>query len=208
MAGIIAYPMATPEMGDLLLGTEIKEEGSAHLTKNFAIDAIRVLFAANTPIQFEEVLVAADAASTQLVSNGAEQLVTIGPAQVNVNNPVSLSSTGIITFNDAGLYTIKAIANFGTSTETATPAILLIAGFYNDVQYTETYSALVQYNNAPNTQSYNITKTFEAGDTFDFRIGKSAEGAVGDGGLFSFGGTNPFPNIPNFSIVIEQIKLV
>ncbi len=209
MAGIIAYPMATPEMGDLLLGTEIKEEGSAHLTKNFAMDAIRVLFAANTPIQVEQVLIAEDENSNQLVENGQEIIVTIGPAQTNINNPVSLAADGTITFNDAGLYTIKAIANFGTSVQTTIPSVLLFAGFYNGTQDTITYNALVQYNNAPNTQSYTVTKAFEAGDTFDFRIGKSGTGPEeGDGGLFVFNDTNPFPSTPNFSVIVEQIKLV
>jgi hypothetical protein len=38
MAGIIAYPVTTPESSDLLLGTEIKEDGN--LTKNFTIGSI------------------------------------------------------------------------------------------------------------------------------------------------------------------------
>jgi hypothetical protein len=50
MAGIIAYPMATPEIGDLLLGTEIKEEGAPHLTKNFAVLDI-VNLAKNTTLE-------------------------------------------------------------------------------------------------------------------------------------------------------------
>ncbi len=38
MAGIVAYPITTPESSDLLLGTEIKEDGN--LTKNFTIGSI------------------------------------------------------------------------------------------------------------------------------------------------------------------------
>jgi hypothetical protein len=38
MAGIVAYPVASPETSDLLLGTEIKEEGN--LTKNFTIGSV------------------------------------------------------------------------------------------------------------------------------------------------------------------------
>lgn len=38
MAGIIAYPVASPETSDLLLGTDIKEDGN--LTKNFTIGSI------------------------------------------------------------------------------------------------------------------------------------------------------------------------
>jgi hypothetical protein len=205
MAGIIAYPVASPAMGDLLLGTEIKEEGSPHLTKNFAIDAIRVLFAANTPIQFTEVLVAADASENQLVDNGQGLLVTAGPAQVDINNPVSLATDGTITFNEAGLYTINAVASFGTGANLSSPVTILLAGFYNNTQDTLTYSALAQYTGVSNVQHYNVTKAFDAGDTFDFRIGKSGEG---DGGLFAFAGTTPFEPIPTFSIVVEQIKLV
>jgi hypothetical protein len=185
-------------MGDLLLGTEIKEEGSPHLTKNFAIDAIRVLFAANTPIQFTEVLVAADASENQLVDNGQGLLVTAGPAQVDINNPVSLATDGTITF-------INAVASFGTGANLSSPVTILLAGFYNNTQDMLTYSALAQYTGVSNVQHYNVTKAFDAGDTFDFRIGKSGEG---DGGLFAFAGTTPFEPIPTFSIVVEQIKLV
>lgn len=207
MSGIISYPVGAPQLDDLLLGTEIKEDGNT--TKNFQVDSVRVLFAANTPIQVDEVLVAADESSNQLVENGQQIIVTIGPAQTNINNPVSLAADGTITFNNAGLYTIKAVANFGTSVQTATPSVLLFAGFYNGTQDTITYNALVQYNNAPNTQSYTITKAFEVGDTFDFRIGKSGTGPEeGNGGLFVFNDTNPFPNAPNFSVVVERIKLV
>jgi hypothetical protein len=38
MAGIVAYPVASPETSDLLLGTEIKEEGN--LIKNFTIGSV------------------------------------------------------------------------------------------------------------------------------------------------------------------------
>lgn len=203
MAGIVAYPVKTPEMGDLLLGTEIKEDGN--LTRNFAVDAIRVLFAANTPIEFTEVLVAVDESGNQLVDDGQEILITAGPAQVNVNNPVSLAADGTITFNDAGLYTINAVASFGTGANLNSPLTILLAGFYNNDQDTPTYSALVQYPQVSNVQHYNVIKAFEVGDTFDFRLGKSG---VDDGGLFAFGGTNPFIPIPTFSIVVEQIKLV
>ena len=41
MAGIVAYPVASPETSDLLLGTEIKEEGN--LTKNFTIGSVFLL---------------------------------------------------------------------------------------------------------------------------------------------------------------------
>jgi hypothetical protein len=205
MAGIIAYPMASPEMGDLLLGTEIKEEGSAHLTKNFAMDAIRVLFAQQTPIQFTEVLVATNASENIVVNDGEELILPIGPAQVNINNPVSLANDGTITFNDAGLYTINATASFGTGSDLIAPIILLLAGFHNDTQFTPTYSGLAQYRYTPNVQHYNITKAFEAGDTFDFRLGKNG---MDEGGLFASSDTNPFEPIPTFSVIVEQIKLV
>ena len=45
MAGIIAYPVVSPEMGDLLLGTEIKEDG--HLTKNFTTQDVLNKFGDN-----------------------------------------------------------------------------------------------------------------------------------------------------------------
>lgn len=38
MAGIIAYPVASPETSDLLLGTDIREDGN--LTKNFTVGSI------------------------------------------------------------------------------------------------------------------------------------------------------------------------
>ncbi len=203
MSGIISYPVGAPQLDDLLLGTEIKEDGNT--TKNFQMNSVRVLFAENTPIQFTEVLVAVDENANQLVDNGQGLLITVGPAQVNVNNPVSLATSGILTFNEAGLYTINAVASFGTGANLTSPVTVLLAGFYNDVQDTPTYSALAQYAQVSNVQHYNITKTFDVGDTFDFRLGKNGEG---DGGLFAFSGTNPFIPIPTFSLIVEKINLV
>ena len=203
MSGIISYPVTTPELDDLLLGTEIKEDGNT--TKNFQMNSVRVLFAENTPIQFTEVLVAVDESENQLVDNGQELLITAGPAQANINNPVSLAADGKITFNQAGLYAINAVASFGTGGNLTSPVTILLAGFYNNSQDTSTYSALAQYAQFSNVQRYNITKAFEAGDTFDFRIGKSGDG---EGGLFAFSGTNPFIPIPTFSLIVEKINLV
>jgi len=41
MAGVITYPVATPETNDLLLGTDRREDGN--LTKNFTIGSIFTL---------------------------------------------------------------------------------------------------------------------------------------------------------------------
>ena len=52
MANITAYPVVTPETSDLLLGTEIKEDGN--LTKNFTVSSIFSLMTqegfANLPV--------------------------------------------------------------------------------------------------------------------------------------------------------------
>jgi hypothetical protein len=41
MAGVITYPVATPETNDLLLGTDIRED--SNLTKNFTVGSIYTL---------------------------------------------------------------------------------------------------------------------------------------------------------------------
>jgi hypothetical protein len=58
MSGMITYPVASPASGDLLLGTQVKEDGN--LTKNFGIDAI---FALMNQIGFDNLNVYADNAA-------------------------------------------------------------------------------------------------------------------------------------------------
>ncbi len=132
MAGIIAYPMATPEMGDLLLGTEIKEEGSAHLTKNFAMDAIRVLFAQQTPIQVEPALVGAVNTATEIQSRiGLTDTIKLGAnINSNINNVYYTESNGRFIFKP-GLYYIRIKAQVGNDYEEA-PASLFFGKFLND----------------------------------------------------------------------------
>lgn len=131
MAGIIAYPMATPEMGDLLLGTEIKEEGSAHLTKNFAMDAIRVLFAQQTPIQVEPALVAAVERNIEIQSRvGLNDTIKFGSdINSNIDNVYYTDSNGRIIFKP-GLYYIRFKAQVGNDFS-ETPASLFLGRFLN-----------------------------------------------------------------------------
>ena len=58
MSGIITYPVASPASGDLLLGTQVKEDGN--LTKNFGMDSI---FALMLEIGFNGLPVYADNAA-------------------------------------------------------------------------------------------------------------------------------------------------
>jgi hypothetical protein len=130
MAGIIAYPMATPEMGDLLLGTEIKEEGSAHLTKNFAMDAIRVLFAQQTPIQVADTLIASSTNTNLEATAGTTDYIRLGQ---NVNATTAdvyyIEQTGRYIFKP-GLYFIKFKAQVSTVNIDG-PGHLYIGKFFN-----------------------------------------------------------------------------
>jgi hypothetical protein len=131
MAGIIAYPMATPEMGDLLLGTEIKEEGSAHLTKNFAMDAIRVLFAQQTPLRVEPALVAAAEVTTEIQSRiGLTDTIKLGDdINSNIDDVYYTESNGRFIFKP-GLYYIRIKAQVGNDYR-ETPASLFFGKFLN-----------------------------------------------------------------------------
>jgi hypothetical protein len=131
MAGIIAYPMATPEMGDLLLGTEIKEEGSAHLTKNFAMDAIRVLFAQQTPLRVEPALVAAADVTTEIQSRiGLTDTIKLGDdINSNIDDVYYTESNGRFIFKP-GLYYIRIKAQVGNDYR-ETPASLFFGKFLN-----------------------------------------------------------------------------
>lgn len=131
MAGIIAYPMATPEMGDLLLGTEIKEEGSAHLTKNFAMDAIRVLFAQQTPIQVAPELFGAMDTNDDLRSQiGINDTIKLGAdINSNINDVYYTESNGRFIFKP-GLYYIKIKAQVGNDYREE-PGSLFLGRFLN-----------------------------------------------------------------------------
>lgn len=129
MSGIISYPVTTPELDDLLLGTEIKEDGNT--TKNFQMNSVRVLFAENTPIQVAPELFGAMDTNDDLQSRiGITDTIKLGAdINSNVNNVYYTESSGRFIFKP-GLYYIKIKAQVGNDYREE-PGSLFLGRFLN-----------------------------------------------------------------------------
>ena len=129
MSGIISYPVTTPELDDLLLGTEMKEDGNT--TKNFQMNSVRVLFAENTPIQVAPELFGAMDTNDDLQSRiGITDTIKLGAdINSNVNNVYYTESNGRFIFKP-GLYYIKIKAQVGNDYREE-PGSLFLGRFLN-----------------------------------------------------------------------------
>lgn len=128
MSGIISYPVGAPQLDDLLLGTEIKEDGNT--TKNFQVDSVRVLFAENTPIQVANSLVAESSVTNLEATAGATDYIRLGQ-NVNTSNDdvFYVEQTGRYIFKP-GLYFIKFKAQV-SAVNISMPGHLYIGKFFN-----------------------------------------------------------------------------
>jgi len=158
MSGIISYPVTTPELDDLLLGTEMKEDGNT--TKNFQMNSVRVLFAENTPIQVADALVASSTVTSLEATAGATDYIRLGQnVNANTANVYYIEQTGRYIFKP-GLYFIKFktqvsavnidgpghlyIGKFFNGTAIDTPTMINVADIPGSTAYSESFWLTVE----------------------------------------------------------------
>lgn len=203
MAGAITYPTATPDLNDLLLGTQIKEDGN--LTKNFTAGALRSLFAQNTNLHLTEALYAPSTNTTKLATVNGSNKVTFGDPQTTDYG--SLSSQGAFTFSEDGMYQIIVEATFAAYDAEAFPCIVMFKATLNNVNIA--YPEIVTLENANQTvtKKINFMLPITSGDTFQCVIGSSANSEPG-GGLYMFNDpTAAFPAAPPAILSIQKVTL-
>lgn len=203
MAGAITYPVASPDLNDLLLGTQIKEDGN--LTKNFTAGALRSLFAQNTNLHLTEALYAPSTNTTKLATVNGSNKVTFGSAQTTDYG--SLTSQGAFTFSEDGMYQIIVEATFAAYDAEAFPCIVMFKAQLNgdNIAYPEIVT--LENVNQTVTKKINFMLPITSGDTFQCYIGSSANSEAG-GGLYMFNDpTASFAAAPPAILSIQKVTL-
>ena len=191
----------SPTVSDKLIGTE---SSSSNETKNYTLGAIASLFAST--FEFTPVL-AAQSTVTQAPSalNTAQQ-VTFGAAQGSSGDAVMISSGGLITFNQTGLYLINGYGSVERQGSSGGTAIFLFRFLVNGVQ-AGTVKAF--HLDTPNLSSpYEITFPINittAGTTASFEIMRDSSG-TNAGGLYPHTNLGGWSNVPSAEVNIWQLQ--
>lgn len=192
---------SSPTVSDKLIGTEVS---SSNETKNYTIGSIASLCA--SVFEFTPVL-AAQSTVTQAPSalNTALQ-VTFGAAQGTSGDAVMISSGGLITFNQTGLYLINGYGSVERQGSSGGTAILLFRFLVNGTQagsvkafHLDTTGVSTPYEI---TFPINITT---AGTTASFEIMRDSSG-TNAGGLYPHTNLGGWSNVPSAEVNIWQLQ--
>lgn len=192
---------SSPTVSDKLIGTEVS---SSNETKNYTIGSIASVCA--SVFQFTPVL-AAQSTVTQAPSalNTALQ-VTFGAAQGTSGDAVMISSAGLITFNETGLYLINGYGSVERQGSSGGVAILLFRFLVNGTQagsvkafHLDTTGVSTPYEI---TFPINITT---AGTTASFEIMRDSSG-TNAGGLYPHTNLGGWSNVPSAEVNIWQLQ--
>lgn len=209
MAKISTYPNASPSLNDKVIGTNVTPSNE---TENFVLSDILSLFVANlpapTPLQYSLVLNAKETLALAPSGLDTPLQLTVGPAQFGPSDPVQLTATGEIRFNQAGQYMISAQGLFERLGSSGGFALLHYRALINGVQ-------------VGNTQSIEIDKTdtwipyertipvyiSNPGDELTFQIVRDSTG-VDAGGLYPAAVSTPgWPSTPSFAVQVYKASL-
>ncbi len=192
---------SSPSVSDKLIGTETSSNNE---TKNYTLGSIAALFA--DTFEFTSVL-AAQSTVTQAPSalNTAQQ-VTFGAAQGSSGDAVMISSGGLITFNQTGLYLINGYGSVERQGSSGGTAIFLFRFLVNG---TQAGSVKAFHLDTPNLSSpYEITFPINittAGTTASFEIMRDSSG-TNAGGLYPHTNLGGWSNTPSAEVNIWQLQ--
>lgn len=192
---------SSPTVSDKLIGTEVS---SSNETKNYTIGSIASVCA--SVFQFTPVL-AAQSTVTQAPSALDTALqVTFGAAQGTSGDAVMISSGGLITFNETGLYLINGYGSVERQGSSGGTAILLFRFLVNGTQagsvkafHLDTTGVSTPYEI---TFPINITT---AGTTASFEIMRDSSG-TNAGGLYPHTNLGGWSNVPSAEVNIWQLQ--
>ena len=191
----------SPTVSDKLIGTE---SSSSNETKNYTLGAIASLFAST--FEFTPVLVAQSTVTQAPSALNTAQQVTFGAAQGSSGDAVMISSGGLITFNQTGLYLINGYGSVERQGSSGGTAIFLFRFLVNG---TQAGSVKAFHLDTPNLSSpYEITFPINittAGTTASFEIMRDSSG-TNAGGLYPHTNLGGWSNTPSAEVNIWQLQ--
>lgn len=192
---------SSPTVSDKLIGTEVS---SSNETKNYTIGSIASVCA--SVFQFTPVLVAQSTVTQAPSALNTAQQVTFGAAQGTSGDAVMISSGGLITFNETGLYLINGYGSVERQGSSGGVAILLFRFLVNGTQagsvkafHLDTTGVSTPYEI---TFPINITT---AGTTASFEIMRDSSG-TNAGGLYPHTNLGGWSNVPSAEVNIWQLQ--
>lgn len=192
---------SSPTVSDKLIGTEVS---SSNETKNYTIGSIASVCA--SVFQFTPVL-AAQSTVTQAPSALDTALqVTFGAAQGTSGDAVMISSGGLITFNETGLYLINGYGSVERQGSSGGTAILLFRFLVNGTQAGSVKAFHLDTTNV--STPYEITFPINittAGTTASFQIMRDSSG-TNAGGLYPHTNLGGWSNVPSAEVNIWQLQ--
>lgn len=192
---------SSPTVSDKLIGTEVS---SSNETKNYTIGSIASVCA--SVFQFTPVLVAQSTVTQAPSALNTALQVTFGAAQGTSGDAVMISSGGLITFNETGLYLINGYGSVERQGSSGGTAILLFRFLVNGTQagsvkafHLDTTGVSTPYEI---TFPINITT---AGTTASFEIMRDSSG-TNAGGLYPHTNLGGWSNVPSAEVNIWQLQ--
>ena len=136
-----------------------------------------------------------------------ETQIEFGAGQGTGSDPVSLSSAGTVTFNEAGLYHIRVTTVYGR-TGSAGQAELMSRAVYNGSQLGKAIHTVLSDAEIAIPLSVSYLATMSATDTLSFEILRDS-GGNDSGGLFAFTpATSDWGVTPSAILTIDHLELV
>lgn len=192
---------SSPTVSDKLIGTEVS---SSNETKNYTIGSIASVCA--SVFQFTPVLVAQSTVTQAPSALDTPLQVTFGAAQGTSGDAVMISSGGLITFNETGLYLINGYGSVERQGSSGGTAILLFRFLVNG---TQAGSVKAFHLDTPNVSTpYEITFPINittVGTTASFQIMRDSSG-TNAGGLYPHTNLGGWSNVPSAEVNIWQLQ--
>jgi hypothetical protein len=191
----------SPTVSDKLIGTE---SSSSNETKNYTLGAIASLFAST--FEFTPVLAAQSTVNQAPSGLDSALQVSFGSAQGSSGDAVMISSGGLITFNETGLYLINGYGSIERQGSSSGVAVLLFRFLVNGVQSGSVTAFHI--NTVDVSTPYEITFPINittAGTTASFEIMRDSSG-VNAGGLYPHTNLGGWSNVPSSRVNIWQLQ--
>jgi hypothetical protein len=204
MAKISTYPVDTNiSPSDKLIGTDAD---NSNQTKNFEIGAIASYILSQVDVLGTNVLSAGSENDQELTEADSILQVEFGPAQGTVSNPVMIDSSGNITFNVAGFYTINLSLYFSSKDTAEGTTTILFRSLVNGVQYNTAKS--INLNTFDLIVAYELSIPFQAeeGDLLSFEILIDSTSVLTKGGLYPPLTSGAWGSIPSAEVEIWSIE--
>ena len=204
MAKISTYPSdSNLNADDLLIGTDSEDSNA---TKNYSIGSIEAYVKSNLNLGVTQVMTSSDFSSQEPSGLDTPLQVQFGIQQGSGSDPVQLSSTGAITFNQAGLYLFNGYGNFERQGSSGGVCIIAFRSLINGVQVGQ--SKMVELDKVGVSIPYEVTVPLNVsvGDVLTWEILRDSSG-IDAGGLYTHNLLSSWSNVPSSSFTIWKVGI-